>query len=136
METLSADAHQNILEELKQREPLFHHPQFGRTRAELEKMTDVNFCEVGASGRQYSREFVLDEVAKRYENPQYMGVDSPPENLWEKKDFRCLEIAVNNYLLTYTLVQGPRVTRRATIWRFTDFGWKILYHQGTVVENT
>jgi len=43
---------------------------------------------------------------------------------------------VKNYLLTYTLVQdATRVTRRATIWRRSANTWKIVYHQGTVVEN-
>jgi hypothetical protein len=136
MEPLNAGEHQTILEELKRREPLFHRPEFGRTRAEFEDMTDADFFEVGASGRQYSREFVLDSVAKRYEDPRYVGMDSPPESSWEMKEFQCFEIAVNSYLLTYTLVQGPRVTRRATIWRRIGASWKILYHQGTVVENT
>jgi hypothetical protein len=26
------------------------------------------------------------------------------------------------------------VTRRATLWRRTTTGWKVLYHQGTVVD--
>jgi hypothetical protein len=26
------------------------------------------------------------------------------------------------------------VTRRATLWRRMSSGWKILYHQGTVVD--
>jgi len=29
---------------------------------------------------------------------------------------------------------GPRITRRATLWRRTAGGWKVLYHQGTLVE--
>ncbi|WP_277931606.1 hypothetical protein [Nostoc linckia] len=39
------------------------------------------------------------------------------------------------YLVTYTLIQGTRITLRSTIWRQTPQGWKIVYHQGTVVEN-
>jgi hypothetical protein len=38
-------------------------------------------------------------------------------------------------MLTYTLVQDAiRTTRRLTIWERTDAGWKIVFHQGTVVE--
>jgi hypothetical protein len=37
------------------------------------------------------------------------------------------------YLPTYTLFQGKRQTRRATIWQRTDIGWKMVFHQGTVV---
>jgi hypothetical protein len=117
----------DVLHELMQREPIFHRPEFGTTRGDFEKMTDPAFWEVGASGRRYSRELVLDTLEKRYENP--------PEDRWETRDFQCREIARDNYLLTYTLLQGERVTRRSTLWRRTGEGWKILYHQGTIVED-
>jgi hypothetical protein len=56
------------------------------------------------------------------------------EDEWEAEDFHCQEIAPDNYLLTYTLHQGSRITRRSTIWRRTVNGWRIVYHQGTIVE--
>ncbi|MBD2101678.1 DUF4440 domain-containing protein [Leptolyngbya sp. FACHB-261] len=133
---LATDAeHLDVLKELIQREPIFHHPEFGTTRQDFENMTDAAFWEVGASGRCYSREYVLAEVVKRYENSQYRGIHSSTENTWETKDFCCREIAHDNYLLTYTLVQEERVTRRSTLWRRSSTGWKILYHQGTIVQN-
>ena len=52
---------------------------------------------------------------------------------WETSDFHCRELAADLYLLTYTLRQGRRLTRRATIWRRTSDGWKIAFHQGTEV---
>jgi hypothetical protein len=119
--------HLDVLKELMQREPIFHHPEFGTTRQDFENMTDATFWEVGASGLRYSREYVLDTLEKRYENPV--------EDTWETKDFHCLEIAHDNYLLTYTLLQGERMTRRSSIWRRSALGWKIVYHQGTVVED-
>jgi hypothetical protein len=115
------------MEELRRREPIFHRPEFGTTRADFERMTEPTFWEVGASGRLYSREYVLDLLERRYANPT--------EDVWETRDFRCDEIAADNYLLTYTLSQGARVTRRATIWRRTAEGWKIVYHQGTIVSD-
>ena len=116
----------DVLKELMRREPIFHHPEFGTTRLDFEKMTEVTFWEVGASGRRYSREYILDVLEERFRNPV--------EDIWETKDFHCLEIARDNYLITYTLIQGARITRRATIWRRSEFDWKIVYHQGTVVE--
>jgi hypothetical protein len=89
-------------------------------------MTETTFWEVGASGRCYSRDYVLDKLAKRFGNQA--------EDSWQTHDFRCQEIAADNYLPTYTLIQGTRVTRRSTIWRRTPQGWKIVYHQGTVVQ--
>lgn len=115
-----------VLEELKRREPLFHRAELGTSRSDFENMMDSSFWEVGASGRRYSREFILDTLENR---PPQRDVDA-----WETRGFHCLEIVPNNYLVTYTLLQGPRVTRRATLWRRSSTGWKVLYHQGTLVD--
>jgi hypothetical protein len=122
---VTAPEHMAVLHELMRREPLFHRAEFGTTRKDFEKMTAPDFREVSASGRRFSREFVLDALEARYEHPT--------EDVWEVGDFHCLEIAADNYLVTYTLIQGERMTRRATIWRRTVDGWQIVYHQGTIV---
>jgi hypothetical protein len=88
-------------------------------------MTEETFWETGASGRRYSREYVLDVLEHRCREPV--------DDLWETREFLCTQIAPDNYLLTYTLLQGERLTRRATLWRRTATGWKIVYHQGTEV---
>jgi hypothetical protein len=119
-------ANRDVLAELIKREPLFHRPEFGTTRQDFENMTVETFWEVGASGRRYSREYVMDTLELRHSQPH--------EDIWETRDFHCLEIASNNYLITYTLIQGERVTRRSTIWRRCGSDWKIVYHQGTIVD--
>jgi hypothetical protein len=88
-------------------------------------MTAPTFWEVGASGRRYSRAFVLDLLEERYQNAS--------ETTWEVEDFHCQELGENNYLVTYTLHDAERATRRATIWRRVNGGWQIVYHQGTAV---
>lgn len=115
----------SILKELMQREPIFHRADSDTSRAAFEKLTAPEFWEVGASGRRYSRKFVLDTLEERYAHPT--------QTVWEIGEPHCLQIAPDNYLLTYTLIQKGRATRRATIWRRTADGWQILYHQGTVV---
>ena len=40
----------DVLEELKRREPIFHHPEFGTTRADFERQVTEDFWEIGASG--------------------------------------------------------------------------------------
>lgn len=118
-----------VLGELMSREPIFHRPEFGTTRADFERMTALDFWEFGASGRRYSREYVLAELERRHRHP---GPD-----IWETRDFHCRELAPELYLLTYTLVQDHvRTTRRSTIWRRTSEGWKIVFHQGTIVQET
>jgi hypothetical protein len=115
-----------VLAELIAREPIFHRPELGTTRADFENMVEPDFWEVGASGRRYGRTEVLDLLEQRHQAPH----DDP----WETSDFQCREIAPDAYLLTYTLRQNARVTRRSTLWRRRDGGWRIAYHQGTLVE--
>lgn len=116
----------DVLTQLRAREPLFHRAEFGRTRADFERMTTDSFWEIGASGRRYDRAYVLDELEKRYAGEF--------DEQWETRDFRCQLLAGETYLLTYTLFQGQRVTRRATIWSRADGEWKAVYHQGTIVS--
>ena len=114
-----------VLAELVVREPIFHRPEQGTTRPDFERMTDAVFWETGASGRRYDRAFVLAELERRLAQPVHEELAA--------HDFHCQELAPDLYLLTYTLAQGARVTRRVTIWRRGADGWKIVYHQGTIV---
>ena len=120
-----------IIQELRSREPIFHHPELGTTRADFERTTDGGFWEVGASGRRYSRSHVLDVLEDRHRVASHLAL----EDTWEAADFACRELGSDTYLLTYTLLQGQRKTRRASVWRRTADGWKIVFHQGTVVED-
>src|SRR4051812_35889198 len=63
--------HAAVLQELIRREPLFHRPEFGTTRNDSEQMTSAAFREVSASGRRFSREFVLDTLEERYKHPTH-----------------------------------------------------------------
>jgi hypothetical protein len=117
-----------VLADLQAREPIFHHPELGTTRADFENMMAADFWEVGASGRRYSRDAVLAELQKRYAG-EYV-------DQWETRDFHCRRLAEDVYLLTYTLLQGERKSRRSTIWHNTATGWKIVFHQGTVVQDS
>ncbi|HZU08735.1 MAG TPA: DUF4440 domain-containing protein [Pseudacidobacterium sp.] len=117
-----------VFSELSAREPIFHRPEFGTSRADFERMTTADFWEVSASGRRYSRDEVLNVLEKRY--------SAPYEDVWETNDFKCQQLAPDVYLLTYTLVQDhQRITRRATIWQRTSERWKVAYHQGTIVQD-
>lgn len=128
--TLATDpALLSVLDELVNREPIFHRPERGTTRAHFENMTMPDFWEVGASGRRYSRDYVLAELEKRQQ--------APTADVWEATGFHCRELARDVYLLTYLLFQhNERLTRRSFIWQRTPEGWKIVFHQGTIVQNS
>ncbi|MFT3897995.1 MAG: DUF4440 domain-containing protein [Thermomonas sp.] len=115
------------LEALRAREPLFHRPEFGTKRADFERMIVDDFRETGASGRQYDRAFVLDALEARHAQAH----DDP----WETSDFGCRALGARTWLLTYTLRQGERLSRRMTLWRECGDGWRAIYHQGTLVQD-
>lgn len=118
-----------ILVELQVREPIFHYPEkFGKTKQDIENQMCDEFWEVGASGNVYTKQDVIETLLERYNDSNY-------QDIWETKDFALTQIAPDNYLLTYILIQNKtRVTKRSTIWRMVHGGWKILYHQGTVIN--
>jgi hypothetical protein len=118
--------HQRVFEELRNREPIFHHPELGTSKADYERMTDDYFWEVGASGRIYDRGHVIDILAKRYSEPF--------EDVFRLEGCKCRQLAQDIWLFTYTLHQGDRISRRATIWQQSSDDWKIVYHQGTLVD--
>lgn len=118
-----------VLEELRSREPIFHRPEHGTSRTDFQNMIVDDFWEVGASGRRYGAKFVLDTLEQRQQNPE--------PDFWKTTDFHCRQLAENLFLLTYTLLQGEnfeRKTRRSTIWQRLGSDWKIVYHQGTIIE--
>ncbi|MEP6898614.1 MAG: DUF4440 domain-containing protein [Rhodanobacter sp.] len=114
-----------VLDELRRREPIFHRPEFGQSRADFERMTEADYWEIGASGHRYSRAHVLDVLDGRR--------GSPEQHALETSEFQCRQLAADVYLLTYTLRQDARLTRRSTIWHRVRDDWKIVFHQGTEV---
>lgn len=117
---------EQVLDELRSREPIFHTERFGRSLEEFERSTAPDFWEVGASGRRYSREFILGMRSHE------ALVDADAAG-WKAADFGLRRLGPDCFLLTYTLDQQGRITRRATVWERVGGGWRILYHQGTVV---
>ena len=115
-----------VLLELRRREPIFHAPEFGHTRADFEKATAPEYWETSASGRRYSRGFILRTLT------EHPPVDAASAG-WRTYDHGLRQLGPDTYLITYTLRQVERFTRRATIWQRTPEGWRILYHQGTIV---
>jgi hypothetical protein len=117
----------DVFAQIEQREPIFHREACGATRRDFENIADANFWEVGASGNRYSREYVIDALARCHSVPH--------EDIWEVRGLHCMALGADTYLATYTLLQNrTRLTRRATIWQSTPDGWKALYHQGTLVD--
>ncbi len=114
-----------ILEILKQFEPLIYAANAGKNTDYFEHLLAPEFWEVGASGRRYSREYVLSELEKRRMNPR--------NEAWHTDEYHLQSLGGAHYLISYTLHQPTRVTKRASLWRQEDEQWLFVYHQGTVV---
>lgn len=110
---------------LQQREPIFHRPELGTDFASM--VTD-DFWEIGASGKIYTREFVLSVLSERQHQKT--------ADIWQTSDFACRKLSDEYFLLTYNLTQDhTRQTRRTTLWFWTSEDWKIAFHQGTLVQS-
>jgi hypothetical protein len=110
--------------ELAAQEPLFHRHPPGTTIDELAAMVAPDFTEVGASGTRYTREDVLEVLEQRLR-------DGPEPFPWPAQDFAVRELALDLYLATYRLEEPDRPTQRSSIWRRTQAGWQVVFHQGT-----
>jgi len=119
----------SVVRALRDREPIFHRPEHGTSRSDFEAMTVPDYWEVGATGSIYDRRTCLDELERRYADSSY----DPLAGL-EVSDFAVREADDRVWLATYHLRQGDRHTRRVSVWRRTDTGWVLVYHQGTVIE--
>lgn len=116
-----------LLAELIAFEPIFHRPEFAATLEDFDRLMAPDYWEVGASGRRYGRAFILQMLA-----------DNPPIDAttarWRLSGQALRRLSPDTFLLTYTLRQEARLTRRSTLWHSTPTGWQILYHQGTLVS--
>ncbi|WP_237771362.1 nuclear transport factor 2 family protein [Kribbella sp. ALI-6-A] len=119
------------LKALRRREPLFHRRDVVSSAADADREMAADYWETGASGRRYSRDFVLATLTERFaESPAADAGES-----WTVTDFDVREIADRTYLVTYVLNEQPRLTARVSVWQGSEVeGWKVLYHQGTVIS--
>ncbi|HKB59858.1 MAG TPA: hypothetical protein VKC56_07395 [Gallionellaceae bacterium] len=118
----------DIARQLAALEPIFHRPELGTARADFERMMVKDYWEVGASGRIYTRDYVLEVLEQRHR-----AAPAQAEHL-VVTDFVCRRICGDTWLATYQLEQaGGRLSRRSTLWQRAEAGWLALYHQGTLI---
>ena len=114
-----------VQEALKPLEPLVYAANAGKTRDYFDTLLAPEFWEVAASGRRYSRDYVLDSLEARQQNPF--------DQEWKTSDYFVQQLATDLFLITYRLHQPTRVSARTSLWRKTQQGWQFVYHQGSTV---
>ncbi|MEU1180736.1 DUF4440 domain-containing protein [Streptomyces sp. NPDC005820] len=91
------------------------------------RLFDPEFVEVGASGRRWTYEEMVAALPTLHG-----GAESPRI---EVSGMRGVLLAPDLVHLTYESVIGGRRARRSSLWRKGegDTGWRLYYHQGTLV---
>jgi hypothetical protein len=109
--------------ELRALEERFLEPATRASAAALEALLAGEFREFGASGRIWSRADVLKALPKE-----------SPVGACTMSDFNVQPLDERHVLVTYALtIPGPpqRTSLRSSVWRHSDAGWQMLFHQGT-----
>ena len=101
-------------------------PKVRRDRSRVGALLARDFVEFGASGRVWSREETLEELAREE------GFEPPV-----MEDFRCRQLAEDLVLVTYRTVRGDtdadgqQMSLRSSLWSKQMKGWMLRFHQGT-----
>lgn len=117
--------------QLRAREPLFHREPRAARRDHFEAMCADGLVHVGASGRLSTRDEIVEAVTARYASG-----DHGDDTAWVVEQFAATPVGSDGevWMSTYLLLQGPRRSRRATLWQWSDRGWQVRYHQGTLTD--
>jgi len=98
-------------------------PTVRKDRVQVSALLAEDFREFGSSGRHWSREAILDLLATEPALP------APAV-----EDFALQLIAPDTALVTYRTVRPQQSTLRSSIWKRTEAGWQIFFHQGTKIS--
>ena len=110
---------------LKSLEETLLDPTTRRDRAKVAALLTEDFREFGSSGREWSREDILDHLATEDYTPPAI------------EDFRCQPITQDVALVTYKTVRTDPATAetgsalRSSLWVRDGDLWRIRFHHGT-----
>jgi hypothetical protein len=92
-------------------------------RARVTALLAEDFTEIGASGRIWDLASTLD----------LLGTESEDDPVIEVRDLTGRVIGDGFVLVHWDAHRGGRRSRRASLWRRDAAGWRLVYHQGTVL---
>ncbi|MEU9386748.1 DUF4440 domain-containing protein [Streptomyces sp. NPDC048279] len=94
-----------------------------RARPELVlELLDPEFTEIGASGRRWDRVSILTVT-----NDGSVSAESPVH----VSEMSGTVLAPGLVHLTYFADNQGRRVWRSSVWRLTETGWRVYFHQGT-----
>ncbi|MER6539238.1 DUF4440 domain-containing protein [Streptomyces sp900105755] len=98
-----------------------------RARPDLVRaLLDPEFTEVGVSGRHWDATSILTVTS---------GGSVSPESPVEVSEMSGTVLAPGIVHLTYFADNQGRRAWRSSLWRLTNTGWRVYYHQGTLATD-
>lgn len=98
-------------------------PEIRQSRHTLDSLIADEFLEIGASGNVYNKNDILNALPSEETNHYVMS------------QFDMLGLSDNIILVTYTLSERSRRTKRASIWKLINNEWALIFHQGTIMQH-
>ncbi|MBB4231739.1 DUF4440 domain-containing protein [Rhizobium mongolense] len=119
-----------LLSEIRLLEEALHRHEIRRSRTAVEELLSEDFVEFGSSGAIYRRNEIIDLLVQENDNAD------PGELL--AYDYSLTTISSDAVLLTYRTRRAredgsERHVLRSSIWKHSEIGWQMLFHQGTVI---
>ncbi|MFC9620869.1 DUF4440 domain-containing protein [Streptomyces sp. NPDC056930] len=100
-------------------------PEVRASRALVSELLDPEFLEFGASGRRWDATSVLTVTSDG---------SVAPEAPVEVSDMSGVVLAPGIVHLTYFADHSGRRAWRSSVWRLTEVGWRMYFHQGTLTS--
>ncbi|MFF4901241.1 DUF4440 domain-containing protein [Streptomyces sp. NPDC001068] len=86
------------------------------------ELLDPEFTEIGASGRRWDAVSILTATSDG---------SVTPESPVRVSEMSGTVLAPGIVHLTYFADSQGRLARRSSLWRLTETGWRVYFHQGT-----
>jgi hypothetical protein len=102
-------------------------PQVRQSADHVDRLLHPDFFEFGASGRRWSRHEMMAALVAEG------SLDGVPLTV---SDFAAVRLSDDVVLVTYLTKDVERRVRRSSLWRRTELGWRLYFHQGTVIPAT
>ncbi len=117
----------DLLDLLVDLERSLHRKSIRRSKEKLNELLHDDFEEVGASGRAYNKDQIIEELLNEMPftiNASDFELRMFSEDIAQLK-YKTKNTARNNLM---------RTTLRSSIWKNEGSRWKMVFHQGTVVQ--
>ena len=98
------------------------HPSVRASPDEVARLLADEFIEFGSSGRIYDKQQIIRLLQEEQGEAQLTLAE-----------FSARGLSADTVLVTYRVVESR--TMRSSIWSFQEGRWRMVFHQGTKIEN-